>query len=215
MRRLNDARGFTMAELLVAVAVGATVMGAALVLTTQVQRAFTSQLDGAGVQQEVRYAMDWISRALMQAGSNPTTMTVSACPAAGTAFRTVRRDPNADGVHNDVRLHADVSPPNGLLGGLAGACTEAGEDITIGYNAVDRTITRRDNNIDAAAVAMSGNVFSGLLFQYLDANGNAAATDDATATVRVTITGRTPAIDPHTGQPLTFTLVSNVRLRSR
>lgn len=212
---MKDARGFTLVELLVAVAVGATVMGAALVLTTQVQKSFNSQLDGASVQQEARYALDWISRALAQAGSNPSTINVSACPVAGTAFRSVRRDPNADGIHNDIRLHSDSSPPNGLLGGLGGACNEAGEDITIWHDAVNRIVTRRDNNLDAAAVPMSAGVISQLLFTHLDANGNASATDDATATVRVTITARTPARDPYTGQFLTFTQVADVRLRSR
>ena len=198
-----------------ALAIGATIMGTALVLTTQVQKSYRSQLDGAAVQQEARYALDWISRALLSAGSNPSRITVGACPAAGTTFRAIRRDPNADAVHNDIRIHADISPPNGLLGGLGGACTEAGEDLTIAHNAATSTITVRDNNVGGAAVPMSDTVVTQLLFQYFSANGAVAATDDATATVRVTIAARTPAIDAYTRQRLTFTLVSDVRLRSR
>ena len=213
--RMKNDKGFTLVELLVAMSIGVTVLGSALLLTTQVQKSFASQLDGASVQQEARYALDWISRSLVSAGSNPTMLNVSACPVNGTPFRSIRRDPNVDGVHNDIRLHADIGPPNGLLGGEAGACNEAGEDITIGYDAATRTITRRDNNLDAAAVPMSDTVITGLLFQYFTANGAAAATDDAVSTVRVTITARTPARDQYTGQPLTFTLAADVRVRSR
>ena len=213
--RVSDARGFTLAELLVSMAIGSLVVGSAVLLTGQMQKSYGSQIDGAAVQQEARYAMDWISRALVSAGSNPTRMTVAACPVAGTAFSAIRRDPNADGVNNDVRIHADVNPPNGLLGGLAGACTETGEIITIGHDVANRTITRQDHSVDAAAVGMSDSVITQLLFQYFSANGTVAALDDAVSVVRVTITARTPAIDAYTGQPVTFTTSTDVRLRAR
>ncbi len=215
MDRATDSRGFTLAELLVAMAVGSLVIGSAMLLTGQMQKSYGSQIDGAAVQQEARYAMDWISRALLSAGSNPTRITVADCPVAGTAFRAIRRDPNGDGVNNDVRIHADISPPNGLLGGPAGACTEAGEIVTIAHDVANRTVTRRDDNIDAAAVAMSDTVITQLLFQYFTANGAVAAIDDTVSVVRVTISARTPANDPYTGQPVTFTTSADVRLRAR
>lgn len=213
--RASDSRGFTLAELLVSMAVGSLVIGSAMLLTGQMQKSYGSQIDGAAVQQEARYAMDWISRALLSAGSNPARITVADCPAAGTPFRSIRRDPNADGVHNDVRIHADINPPNGLLGGLAAACIETGEIITIGHDVATRTITRQDHSVDAAAVAMSDTVITQLLFQYFSANGAAAATDDAVSMVRVTITARTPAVDAYTNQPVTFTTSTDVRMRSR
>jgi len=215
MHRATDSRGFTLAELLVAMAVGSLVVGSAVLLTGQMQKSYGSQIDGAAVQQEARYAMDWISRTLLSAGSNPTRITVGDCPVAGTAFRSIRRDPNADGIHNDVRIHADINPPNGLLGGPAGACTETGEIITIAHDAANNTITRQDHSVDPAAVPMSDTVITQLLFQYFSANGTVAPTDDAVAAVRVTISARTPTIDAYTNQPVTFTTTSTVRLRSR
>ena len=212
---MKQAKGFTLVELLMAMAVASAIMGTALVLATQVQKSFLSQVDGAAVQQEARYAMDWIARALQSAGSNASEITVAACPVAGTPFRAIRRDPNADGVHSDVRLNSDIGPPNGLLGGLAGACTEAGEDVTISHDAATRTIRRRDNNLDAAAVPMSDTIITQLLFQYFRASGAVAVSDDQTASVRVTITASTPAPDGNTGLPRTFTLVSDVRMRAR
>lgn len=212
---MHDARGFTLAELLVSMAVGSLVIGSAMLLTGQLQKSYGSQIDGAAVQQEARYAMDWISRALVSAGSNPMLITVSGCPAAGTAFSAITRDPNADGVNNDVRLHADINPPNGLLGGLAGACTEANEIVTIAHDVATNTITRRDHSVDAAAVPMSDTVITQLTFQYFSANGAVAVNNATVSRVRVTISARTPTIDPYTGQPVTFTTSTDVRLRAR
>jgi prepilin-type N-terminal cleavage/methylation domain-containing protein len=215
MQRARDARGFTLAELLVSMAVGSLVVGSAVLLTGQMQKSYGSQIDGAAVQQEARYAMDWISRALVSAGSNPMLITVGACPAAGTAFNAITRDPNADGVNNDVRLHADINPPNGLLGGLAGACNEANEIVTIAHDVAGSTITRRDHSVDAAAVPMSDSVITQLAFQYFSANGAVAVNNNTVSVVRVTISARTPAIDAYTGQPVTFTTSTDVRLRAR
>ena len=62
---------------------------------------------------------------------------------------------------------------------------------------------------------MSDTVISQLLFEYLDVNRVATANDLAVSTVRVTVTSQTPTIDQYTGQPLSFTLSSDVRLRAR
>ena len=207
--------GFTLAELLVAMAVGSMVVGSAVMLTGQMQKSYGSQIDGAAVQQEARYAMDWITRALQSAGSNPARILVGDCVSGGTPFRAVRRDPNGDGVNNDVRIHSDVTPPNGLLGGVVGTCNEAGEIVTIAHDVANSTITRQDPSVGTAAVPMSDTVITQLQFAYLTANGAAAATDDAVSTIRVTITARTPAMNYYTGQPVTFTLATSVRMRLR
>ena len=207
--------GFTLAELLVALAVGSMVVGSAVMLTGQMQKSYGSQIDGAAVQQEARYAMDWITRALLSAGSNPARILAGDCVSAGTLFRAIRRDPNADGVHNDVRIHSDIRPPNGLLGGAVGVCNEPDEIITIAHDVANSTITRHDPSVGTAAVAMSDRVITQLQFAYLTANGAVAPSDDAVSTIRVTITARTPAMNYYTGQPVDFTLTSSVRMRLR
>ena len=215
MHSAADSRGFTLAELLVSMAIGSLVVGSAVLLTGQMQKSYDSQTEGAAVQQEARYAMDWISRTLLSAGSNPTRITVGDCPVAGTAFSAIRRDPDADGVNDDVRIHADINPPNGLLGGLGGACNEANEIITIAHDPANATITRQDHSVDVAAVSMSDEVITQLLFQYFTANGAVAAVDGTVSVVRVTITAATPDNDPYTGQPVTFTTSNDIRMRSR
>ena len=73
-------------------------------------------------------------------------------------------------VMDDLRVQADVNPPNGLLGGVGGVCDEAGEDVTIAHDPTAMTITLRDNNLDDNPIAMTDSVITDLRFAYLDAN---------------------------------------------
>ena len=111
--------------------------------------------------------MDWIRRTIEQAGSNPYSVSVSECPAAGTAFQAIRMDPDGDGQPDDIRVQADVGIPDGLIVGSAGNCTQADEDVTIAHNPANNTITRFDRGTDAGPIAWTDGVFTGLQFQYL------------------------------------------------
>jgi Tfp pilus assembly protein PilW len=215
---LSSARseaGFSLVELLVSMVITTTIMSTVVLVARQVQFSYNSQLDGAAVQQEARYAIEWLVPILRTAGNNPDTITTGTCPTTGTTFRAIRRDPNGDGIQNDIRVHADVNPPNGLLGGSLGLCTEAGEDITIAYDTANRTITRRDNNTEAAAVAMTDTVISNLTFAYLDSNRVATALDGSVAFVRVTVSAQPPNRSLFTNQTRTYTHTAEVHVRLR
>lgn len=215
VRRLRSEGGFTFMELLVASAITMVTLGAAVQVASQVQQGYTRQMAAAAYEEEARFAINWIERALRQAGSNPYGITVSNCPVAGTAFLPLRFDPNANGLDDDVRINADVGLPNALLGGDAGACIEAGEDLTIALDAANQTITRQDSNLDAAPVAMTDGVITGLQFTYLDAARAATANPAAVAFVGVAVTAQSPAANAQTGLFDTIVLSSEVRLRSR
>ena len=208
-------RGFSLIELLIATLVGSAMLGAALLITDQVSRGYTSQLDGAMVQEEARFALDWIEEALRSAGSNPYGIAASNCPAAGTAFLAIRRDPNGNAVMDDIRIQADVNPPNALLGGLAAACGEAGEDITIAYDPAAQTITVVDNNLGGAPTPMTDGLITQLQFTHLDASRVVTANENAIAFVQVAVTAQGPNRDQQLGQPTTVTLTAEVRIRSR
>jgi Tfp pilus assembly protein PilW len=213
--RGNSEAGFSLVELLVASAISVSIMGSVILVTSQLQRSYYSQLDGTAVQQEGRFALDWIIRTLVSAGNNPILITVSPCPSNGTTLRAIRRDPNGDNVQNDIRIHSDLNG-NGLLGGPAtDTCNEANEDITIALDTATNTITKRDNNLDASAVDMTDSVISGLTFTYLDSNRAATASDAAVCFIQVTVTSRTPTINNNTGQQTTYTNTAEVRVRTR
>ena len=208
-------RGFSLVELLIGTLVSSAVLSAAVLITDQVSRRYTSQLDGALVQEEARFALDWIEEALRSAGSNPYSIAASNYPAAGTAFLAIRRDPNGNAVLDDIRIQADVNPPNALLGGLAGACGEPGEDITIAHDPAAQTITVLDTNLGGAPTPMTDGVITQLQFTYLDATRAVTANDNAVAFVQVAVTAQGPNRDRQLGQPATVTLTSEVRIWTR
>ena len=128
-------------------------------------------------------------------------------------------DPDGDGADDDIRIHADVNPPNGLLGGAVGICDEDNEDLTIAYDADNMTITRRDNNTDMAAMPMTEPVITSLVFEYLDSARNVTANPNAVAYVRVRVTGQSATKQNlYQGEESDFTtttLETEVHLRTR
>jgi prepilin-type N-terminal cleavage/methylation domain-containing protein len=237
-RRTTEA-GFTLVELLVSMAVSALILGGAVYVTTQVQQGYGQQLDTAASEQEARYALDWIQRLLRQAGSDPynvRTQAESPCLPGGllpsvNGFPPVMRDPNHDGVNNDIEIFSDANPPNGAVGGpgpVPTGCTEAGEDMTISWKKESGDlvgkITLTDNNRPTAgAVTMTDDVVNSLDFKYFDRFFNPAqnpppaetATMATLAWVRVTVTTQGKVRDRQTGGFPTYTLSVDVRLRPR
>ena len=211
----SDDRGFSLVELLIVSFLTTAVVGSAVMMASQVQKGYSHQLDDAGVQQETRFVVDWIAKTIATAGSNPYRIVTSGCPAVGTAFAALRFDPDGDGIQDDVRIQADINPPNGLLVGVTGMCNEAGEDITIAHDPQLNAITRRDAATDIAAVPITSGVFTQLLFSYLQADRTATTVPAAAAYVRVSLTGRSTSPNQETGDFQTFAYSSEVRLRSR
>lgn len=213
--RRRAERGFSLVEFMIGAALSIAVLGASTMVMSQVTRGYNQQLDGATAQEEAQWALDFITRYLRAAGANPYNVNTSACPAAGTTFTALDLDPNTTGLPNNIRIHADVNPPNGVLGGLAGVCTEANEDIIIAYDAANLVITKRDRNLDAAPLAMTDSVITNLTFTYLNENRVATAVEGQIAFVQIAVTARTPSRDQYTAQQTSYTLTNEVRVRSR
>ena len=204
-----------MAELLVTMLITVNMMGAALAVTEQLSRGFSAQLDGALLQDETRFALEWIETTLRTTGSNPYDIATTNCPGAGVRFEALRLDPNGNGLMDDIRLQADINPPNGLLGGAAGACDEAGEDVTIAHDPSARTITLLDNNVGGNPTPMTDGVITALRFTYLDANRLPTTVAAAVAFVKVLVTGETPTANRARGASDSVTLTTDVRVRTR
>jgi Tfp pilus assembly protein PilW len=207
--------GFSLTELLLALVVSMSVVGAATLLAGRMQTSYRAQLEGAAAQQEGRNALEWIERYLRAAGNNPYRVQTTDCPAAGTPFLGFRLDPNGDGVHSDVRLQMDASPVDGLIGGSDGNCTEANEDLTIAYDAQNRVITVRDHNVGGNPQVRTDALIDGLEFVYRDPNRAVTTLAGNIAFVETILTVRSRIDDLQTGEPMTFTLRSEVRVRNR
>ena len=170
---LRNDRGFTLAELMVAMMITTIVLGGAVAMTSQVQQSFRKQIEDSAGEQEGRYALDWVSRLIRSAGNNPFGLPVavgatSNCPVVGTPYSWVVMDPDADGFNNDIRVQTDSNPPDGLLGGAA--CDQANEDVTVSYDPLTSSITFLDNNLGGAATVRTDAVIDNLLFVFKDVN---------------------------------------------
>lgn len=201
-RHLHSESGFTLIEFMIAGALATIVLGSTVMLATQIQQAYGTQLDDATVEQEARYALDWIARDLRSAGSDPYTiipdnLEVVIDPNAGT-------DPD-----DSIRVQADINLPDGDI-------LDDGENVTIAFDSVNNVITRQDSNAAVStAVAMTEAIFTDLSFTYLDASR--AVTTDSTlvAYIRVQVTAQSRGRNVYTGEFTSPTLATEVRLRTR
>lgn len=207
--------GTTLIEMLVALGITAGVLGASGALAGQMQGSYRLQVETAEAQQEARYAIEWITRHLRSAGNNPYALTVTPCPVAGTPVMGIRLDPDGDGVDDDIRIQSDRFPANGLIGGGASNCTEAGEDVTISHDPAALTLRLQDNNLGDAPEAMTDALVGALHFVYRDADGNVTRLESAVAFVETSVTVQSRVNDPATNAPRTSTLRADVRVRNR
>ncbi len=219
-------RGFTLIELLVATVVSMLVLGGAVALTSQVQNGYRRQIEAAAGEQEGRYALEWIGKLIRGADNDPFNVKLvgtTDCPAAATEYGGIRFDPNGDGVNNDIRLQTDSNPPDGQVGGTLGVCTQANEDVTISLDTANSAILFFDNNLGVPASIRTDAVIQDLRFVYRDGEHAVdfplgSGTPITPANVRyvdIQITVRTRTIDPTTNAPVTRTLSSEIRVRSR
>jgi Tfp pilus assembly protein PilW len=216
----GDQRGFTIVEFLIAAAITAAVLGGTIVLASQMQRVYSTQLDDTTAEEEVRFALDWIAQALRNAGSNPYSLGSLATSCAGTGtFAAITMNPDgASPTDDSIRIQADINPPNGLLGGLTASAdcgNDNGEDITIAFDAGEMVITREDNSGSDGPVVMTEPVIADLEFVYLNSARAVTADADLVAYVRVRVTGRSQAYNTLLGENTERTLETEVRVRTR
>lgn len=214
LNALKDQRGFTLMELLVASICTIIVLGGAVALTAQIQSGYRRQMEDSVGEQEARYALEWIGRYLRSVGNNPFNATTSSCPAAGTAF--VGLIPNT--TTGALTLQSDSNPPDGLIGGASGACTQTNEHVTISHSPTLDEIQFLDQAVGTTATTRTDAVIDGLQFVYLDSDRavwNSATSAANIFYVQTIITIRTRTVNALSGAPNTRTLSSEIRVRGR
>ncbi|MDH4065583.1 MAG: prepilin-type N-terminal cleavage/methylation domain-containing protein [Acidobacteriota bacterium] len=207
--------GFTLVELLLALVVSMAVVGGATMLAGRMQGAYRAQLDAATAQQEGRYVIQEVERYIRAAGNNPYRVETTPCPVGGTPVLAIRLDPDGDGANDDIRLQTDAGPTNGLIGGAAGACNEPGEDVTIAHDPTTNVVTVTDNNLGGGARPLTDTAVTGLQFIYRNPSHAVTATPANIAFVETRVTVQSRSTDLNLATPLTYTVSSEVRVRSR
>ncbi len=89
-------RGFTLVEMLVALAVASIVLAVIFGVYAGLMRSYTTQNVAAEVQQAVRAGIDYMAEDIMMAGFNPRAGSIIAIEEAGSTRIRVRSDRNTD-----------------------------------------------------------------------------------------------------------------------
>jgi type IV pilus assembly protein PilW len=169
-------QGFTLTELLVAMAISGIVISAVYATYQSQQKAYMVQEEVAAMQQKLRAAMYYMSRQIQEAGCNPEGITVNP-PRIITA--------NA----NEIRFTRDIRGDN--LGDLPdGDTLDDTEDVTYSRYTTDgiqKLGFKRDKDTNRQPVA---EYVDALNFVYLDGTGSITANINNIRSVEVTLVVR-------------------------
>ena len=160
-------RGFTLVELMIAMAVGLVLLGAMYGVFTMHNKIFGTQEQIAEMQQNARTAMDMMTREIRMAGYNPT-----GAPFDGITYSA-----------SQLQVKADLDGNETIAGQ---------ENIIYKHDSANYQITR---NIGSGDQPLIENVQT-FTFDYLDSTGSATPTSANIRQIRITITARTARPDP-------------------
>jgi type IV pilus assembly protein PilW len=170
----RDPRGFTLIELIIAMAIGLIVFASVAATFTSQTRAYTAQEQINQMEQNARGALDIMSREIKMAGYKPNGGTVSGVVSYSSTSLTIQADLDADGA---ISMDADDY-----------------EQISYTYDSASQRISRQVGS--AAADTLAENI-SAFAFTYYQASGTAPATSAADIRrIKISITAKTEKPDP-------------------
>jgi len=176
IQKKQNENGFTLVELLVAMAISVIVMASIGYVYYTQQKSYVAQEQISAMQQNLRAAMYYMEREIRMAGFDPTQ---SDTPGIQTA------SPNTMRFTLDITDDTDTGPPDGDTG-------DANEDIT--YSLADND-GDGDNDLERNGNLIAENI-DALDFVYLDSNGVPTVSISNIRSVQVTIVARTGKGDP-------------------
>jgi type IV pilus assembly protein PilW len=205
--------GFTLAELLVGLGVGAVVLAVIVSFFITVSRSATTQNAAAAAQQTARAGVDFLVQELRMAGLDPLGE-------AGAGIELIA----ADGTH--IRFTMDTC---NLPIGSADRCTHPvpdgsvegkNERVSYIYDRSSRTLNRRLYEGTPSATAMP--LISGVvpnpdgvaLFTFLDADEKRITDDNARGLIRTVLVNLTVEEPAGRGTRVARTYTARVRLRN-
>lgn len=163
----SDCRGFTMIELMVALAIGLVVFAATSTLFVVSLRTFRSQAVTIGVQQDARAALEIMSREIRMAGFNP-------CRHSGAGIVTAESGRIGFTLDRNMNGHVDSTDE---------------EYVSYALDPKKRTIYRilyKDDKRATKQPLVEG--ASDLAFTYLNAQGDPASAPDDIKSIGIAVT---------------------------
>jgi type II secretory pathway pseudopilin PulG len=206
-------RGFSLVEILITTGLLIVIVGAASTLFVDISKGHVAQQDASEMQQNERFAMDAILRAVRGAGNNPL----------GLHFDKFDLDPDGDGRFNSVRIRSDFNPPDGdlndpeevVLFSVSNGVLQMTDELTgttteLAHNIAGMTLLFFDSSSNPYA-----NVAALTPLQSVDPDTGSVMTNvNALRTVQVTLAGRTTRNDLRTGAKRELALTDRISIRS-
>jgi type IV pilus assembly protein PilW len=195
---LSGRNGFTLSEVLVAMAISGIVMSAAYGLFISQQRSYSSQEEIAAIQKNLSAAMYFLERDIRMAGCDPTGRAMAGIKAA---------EPSSIRITMDIRGGGSAE-----FSYADGACDDPNEDITYSlYTSSGVNRLGRKSSLTASNQPVAENIES-LHFVYLDDKGDITDILSDIRSVQITVKAGTPK--PGTGEMLTRSLTKQVKCRN-
>lgn len=190
-------RGATLTELLIAVALVATIAAGLLTFLMTGQRASLVSANHVDAQTSARLALERMVREVRAGGNDPTNAGFPAIVNQTTTGLTIQNDWDGNGVIDPVA----TTVVNGI---------PRGEQVT--YSLVGSDLQRQESAIDAAPLVLTGGIQQ-LTLEYRGASDLVTGVSTAIRTVLITITASGTATDPQ--GKVAVTMVDRVRIRNR
>jgi type IV pilus assembly protein PilW len=191
-RDQNKARGFSLVELLIAIAISGIVLGAVSTLFIMQNKSYSVQEQVTEMQQNARAAMDIMTREIRMAGYDPSSSANASIVTATSGSINFTQDLDGDG-----------------------STTGTNENITYSlYTSSGIQKIGRDTGGGNQPVAEN---IQALTFAYYDSDGNTTAVPADIRQIELTITARTANPDPDyttNGGYRTCTLISLITSRN-
>jgi type IV pilus assembly protein PilW len=197
---VRTSRGFTVIELLIALALVAMVVGGGVVALEVGLMTVQTSGGRAESQSNARVAVQRMIPDIRNAGVNPTNFTFPAVTNQSATSITLQSDLDGDGV---------------ITANAAGGCDASAPSELVRYRLVAGELRRSVNTGAASCEAPVVGGVQTLTFSYLDEGGNVTAVgaNIRTVVVSVTTVPETPGNNPY--QPTSSTVTDRVRLRNR
>jgi prepilin-type N-terminal cleavage/methylation domain-containing protein len=211
---MNDAKGYTLVEIMMAVAISLVLLGAIYAAVNSVQRSSAGLERKVTAQQDVRPALELMAMEIRMASFNPNFASgiwkSDADCASAPVSQSYRGIQTATA--NSISVEMDID-------GSSAVGDHSNEIITYSYDAANQYITRETNCTGGGQPFLGDTAASGRprtvmvvndpattpLFRYYDGGLNPIAAADLPAripdirTIEITLVAQTAEIDPVTG----------------
>lgn len=201
-KQLKKSKGFTLIEILIALAIMSIVTTAIYQLYISQYKTWVSQDITVEMQQSARFAMDTMTREMQLIGYDVPSA-FDAIEIAGEKEFKFRS--------KDESIECDPT--------VAGDCNKRIREITFKYDVDNKTLkmivgTWNGTTFNAPTTATLAESITGMTFEYYNVDGDETTVKDDIRRVRISFTAETLREDPITKSKKSMTLVTEIRPRN-